>query len=317
MKRDQLTIFDSQAVRAGLSYPDCIRVVRDAMKALSAGTTRQLLRAMIPLSPGRAFGHMTGALGEQDMFGAKMLSVFADPHAPTHRRHRGVVILFEPDQGEPVAIADAEEITYIRTAAASAVATAALARADASTLLIVGTGGQARTHLTALPLVHQFKRVLVWGRSAAKAQALVDEFAALGAELAPDLRTAAQQADVICTLTGSAEPILLGEWIRPGTHLKLIGSSGAGPVEVDSALVAKSRYIADSRASALAAAAEFLIARDAGLIGDDHIVAEIGDVLLGRIPGRRSADEITIYKSLGHVVQDLAATAHLYRSSLA
>jgi ornithine cyclodeaminase len=285
------------------------------MEALSAGTTRQLLRTMIPLGSGRTFAQMPGALGEHDMFGAKMLSVFADPGSPGLRRHRGVVLLFEPDEGEPVAIADAEEITHIRTAAATAVATDALARADARTLLIVGTGGQARTHLRALPLVRDFDSVLIWGRAIDKAERLAAEFEALGAKAVTDLEAATGQADVICTLTTSAEPVILGAWVRSGTHVNLVGSSGPGPVEVDNALVVKSRYIADSRASALDAAAEFLVARAAGLVTDDHIVAEIGDVLLGRVPGRRSNSEITLYKSLGHAVQDLAVAAHLYRNT--
>jgi len=314
MRREQLAIFDSKAVREKLDYASCIEVMRSAMQALSAGQTRQLLRTMIALSPGRTFAQMPGALGEQDMFGAKMISVFADPASPGLRRHRGVVVLFEPDEGEPVAIADAEEITHIRTAAATALATDVLARADAKSLLIVGTGGQAHTHLKALPLVRPFERVMIWGRSPDKARALAGEFPALGAQVVTDLAEAAAQADVICTLTTSAEPVLLGDWIRPGTHVNLVGSSAAGPVEVDSPLVVNSRYIADSRASALDAAAEFLVARDAGLIGDDHIAGEIGEVLLGRVAGRRDDQDITVYKSLGHAVQDLAAAAFLYRS---
>ena len=315
MTRDDLAIFDSAAVRAGLSYPDCIRVVRDAMAALSAGTTRQLLRTMLSLGPGRTFAQMPGALGEQDMFGTKTISVFADPLAPGKRRHRGLVVLFEPTEGRPVAIADAEEITHIRTAAATAVATDALARADATTLLIVGTGGQAHTHLHALPLVRRFDRVLIWGRTPARVDALVAAFPHLPCERADDLEAAPRAADVICTLTAAAEPVILGDWVRTGTHVNLVGSSGPGPVEVDSALVVKSRYIADSTASARDAAAEFLVARDAGLVTDDHIVAEIGAVLLGRVRGRTGPADITLYKSLGHAVQDLAAAAHLYRSS--
>ena len=315
MTRDDLAIFDSAAVRAGLSYPDCIRVVRDAMAALSAGTTRQLLRTMLSLGPGRTFAQMPGALGEQDMLGTKTISVFADPLAPGKRRHRGLVVLFEPTEGRPVAIADAEEITHIRTAAATAVATDALARADATTLLIVGTGGQAHTHLHALPLVRRFDRVLIWGRTPARVDALVAAFPHLPCERADDLEAATRAADVICTLTAAAEPVILGDWVRTGTHVNLVGSSGPGPVEVDSALVVKSRYIADSTASARDAAAEFLVARDAGLVTDDHIVAEIGAVLLGRVRGRTGPADITLYKSLGHAVQDLAAAAHLYRSS--
>lgn len=316
MRREDLAIFDSEAVRAGLPYADCIRVVREAMQALSAGTTRQLLRTMLSLGPDRTFAQMPGALGEQDMFGTKTISVFADPASPGKRRHRGLVVLFEPVEGRPVAIADAEEITHIRTAAATAVATDVLARSDATTLLIVGTGGQARTHLRALPLVRRFGRILIWGRSADAARALVTAFPDLPCEYTPDLEAATRAADVICTLTTAAEPLILGDWVVPGTHVNLVGSSGPGPVEVDSALVAKSRYIADSTAAARAAAAEFLVARDAGLVTDDHIVAEIGQVLLGQIPGRTAAAEITLYKSLGHAVQDLAAAAHLYREAL-
>lgn len=315
MKRDELAIFDSQAVREQLGMADCIRVVRTAMEALSAGTTRQLLRTMIPLGSGRTFAQMPGALGEHDMFGAKMISVFADPGSPGHRRHRGVVLLFEPELGRPVAIADAEEITLIRTAAASAVATDALARPDARTLLIVGPGAQARTHLDALTLVRDFDRVLIWGRSVDKARALAADYAALGAEAVTDLEAAVGEADVICTLTTSAEPVIFGKWVRPGTHVNLVGSSAPGPVECDHDLVVAGRYVADSRASALAAGAEFLAAREAGLVTDAHIVAEIGEVLLGTIPGRTSPDDITLYKSLGHAAQDLAAAAHLYRSS--
>ncbi|MXO66175.1 ornithine cyclodeaminase family protein [Altericroceibacterium endophyticum] len=318
MRRDELKIFDSEAVASGLDYPGCIRIVSEAMQALSAGRTKQLLRTMIHMGEGRTFAQMPGALADDDMFGAKMISVFPDPARPGSRRHRGVVMLFEPDEGRPVCIADAEEITHIRTAAATAVGTDALARPDAKTLLLVGTGGQVRTHLQALPLVRDFDRILIWGRHPEKAQAIADEEGARVAvpiAVAYDLQTACGEADVICTLTGAKEPLVFGDWIRPGTHVNLVGSSGPGPVEVDTPLVAKSRFIADSRASALDAAAEFLVAREAGAVSDDHIVAEIGEVLLGQIEGRRTAEEITIYKSLGHAVQDLAATAHLYRSA--
>jgi ornithine cyclodeaminase len=127
-----------------------------------------------------------------------------------------------------------------------------------------------------------------------------------------EAREAAAAADIICTVTSSPTPVLLGAWVRPGTHVNAVGSSYAGPVEIDHELVRESRYIADSRRSALAAASEFLLAREAGIIDDSHIVAEIGEVLLGRVPGRRSAEEITVYKSLGHIVQDLAAVSYLH-----
>jgi ornithine cyclodeaminase len=315
MKRSELAIFDAEDVRALLDYPSCIAVVREAMKALSRGETRQLLRTMIHMGEGRTFAQMPGALSDEGMFGAKMISVFAQPDNPGVRRHRGLVMMFEPAEGRPVCVADAEEITHIRTAAATAVATDALARSDAKVLLLMGTGGQAHSHLEALPLVRDFERILIWGRDPARAQSVVDAWRdRLPVEVAADAQAAAGEADVICTLTGSRDAILFGAWLRPGTHVNIVGSSGPGPVEVDSALVLASRYVADSRASALDAAAEFLVARAAGVVDDDHIVAEIGEVLLGRVPGRRSADEITAYKSLGHAVQDLAAAAHIFQT---
>ncbi|MBZ6377584.1 ornithine cyclodeaminase [Pacificimonas flava] len=317
MAGEALRTFDGEAVRRHLDYPSCLKVVRDAMMALSAGRTRQLLRSMIQMGEGRTFAQMPGTLGDDDMFGAKLISVFADPDRPGTRRHRGLVVMFEPENGRPVCVADAEEITHIRTAAASAVATDALAKPDARTLLIAGTGGQARSHLHALPLVRTFDHVVIWGRDPAKAEALAQDAAeklGLPATSCRELKAAAERADVICTLTTAREPFLFGDWIRPGTHINLVGSSAAGPVEVDTPLVARSRYFVDSRASALDAAAEFLVARDEGAVADSHILAEIGDVLLNRAPGRESPSDITVYKSLGHAVQDLAAAAHLYRS---
>lgn len=127
-----------------------------------------------------------------------------------------------------------------------------------------------------------------------------------------DARTAAEGADIICTVTSASTPILLGAWVRPGTHVNAVGSSYPGPAEIANDLVVKSRYVADSRRSALAAAAEFLVAKQAGLVDDAHIVAEIGEVLLGRVAGRTSAEEVTLYKSLGHIVQDLAAAAYVH-----
>ncbi len=307
-----MQVIDSDEVRQRLDLPSCIAAMRTAMAALSAGTTRQLPRSLITMGEGRLFAQMPGALADDGLFGAKLISVFTDPSRPGRQRHRGVVVLFEPAEGRPVAVVDAEEITHIRTAAATAMATDALARPGAQTLLIVGTGGQAQSHLQALPLVRPFQRILVWGRDDAKAQALAAEF---GAEAVTDLKASCGEADVICTVTCAATPVVHGAWLSPGTHINLVGSSIPGPVEVDNELVVRGRYFVESRTTALAAAAEFLVARAAGLIDDRHIAGEIGEVLLGQVPARRHDTDITIYKSLGHAVQDLAAAALLVRSA--
>ncbi|MBB4087584.1 ornithine cyclodeaminase family protein [Sphingomonas carotinifaciens] len=319
MSIPDIAFFDRTYVRRHLGHSACIGAVRSAMRALSAGRTRQLLRTMLSLGERRTFALMPGALAEDDFFGAKLISVFPNRDDPGRRAHRGLVVLFEPEEGHPVCIADAEEVTLIRTAAATAVATDALARADATRLTIFGTGAQAAEHVRALALVRSIERVVLWGRDETKAQKLAASLAAeTGLDITVELdgERAAAQADIICTVSGAAQPILHGRWVRPGTHINLVGSSGPGPVEVDDDLVAVGRFVADSRASVLAQGAEFLVAKAAGRVDDSHVVAEIGEVLSGAVVGRQSAQEITVYKSLGHAVQDLAAVALLYRQRL-
>ncbi|MGB6489805.1 MAG: ornithine cyclodeaminase family protein [Steroidobacteraceae bacterium] len=313
--KGSVPFYGPEQVRAALDYDGCIAAVRAAMADFSAEGKPQPLRSIFELAPARFFGLMPGTLAAPHGFGAKVLSVFADPAEPGRSAHRGVVVLFDRESGHVTCIADAGEITEIRTAAASAVATDALARRDATTLAVFGCGAQAASHIRALVRVRRFEQVLVWGRSAERAADFAERMqreVAMPVRAEAEAHEAASAADVICTVTASRTPVLLGEWVRPGTHVNVVGSSYAGPVEVDHALVRMSRYIVDSRRSALAAAAEFLLAKEAGLIDDSHIVAEIGEVLLGRMPGRRSPEEITVYKSLGHIVQDLAATTYVH-----
>jgi len=310
-----MRFIDRQEVARRLTYDVCIPIVRDAMIAFSRGETRQLLRSIIPLADGRMFGVMPGAMGVRAPFGAKLISVFPENFAQGIQSHQGLVILFDPENGAPVCVVHAGEITAIRTAAASAVATDALARKDSRRLAILGYGEQAATHARAIGKVRDLESIAIWGRSPERARAFAER---MQAELAVPVSSTATvpeavaKADVVCTVTSAAEPILKGAWVRPGTHLNLVGSSHAGPVEVDNGLVVRSRFIADSREGVLNQGAEFLRAKAAGLIGDDHIVAEIGQVLAGEIEGRRSAEEVTVYKSLGHVVQDLATAWALY-----
>jgi ornithine cyclodeaminase len=313
--KGSVPFYGPEQVRAALDYDGCIAAVRAAMADFSADGKPQPLRSIFELAPAKFFGIMPGTLAAPHGFGAKVLSVFGDPARPGRSAHRGVVLLFDRGSGDVACIADAGEVTEIRTAAASAVATDALARRDAKTLAVFGCGAQAASHIRALVRVRRFTQVLVWGRAVERAAGFAEGMQreiAVPVRAVAEAHEAASAADVICTVTSSQSPVLLGEWVRPGTHVNVVGSSYAGPVEVDHALVRMSRYIVDSRRSALAAAAEFLLAREAGLIDDSHIVAEIGEVLLGRIPGRTSPEEVTVYKSLGHIVQDLAATTYVH-----
>jgi ornithine cyclodeaminase len=310
-----MRFIDREEVARRLTYEVCIPIVRDAMIALSRGETKQLLRSIIMLSEGRLFGVMPGAMGASAPFGAKLISVFQENFAKGKPSHQGLVVLFDHETGAPVCVVDAGEITAIRTAAASAVATDALARRDARRLAILGYGEQATTHARAISKVRDLECISIWGRSPERARAFAER---MQAELAVPVATAGvveeavAEADIICTVSSAVEPILKGAWVRPGTHLNLVGSSYAGPAEVDNDLVVRSRFVADSREGVLKQGAEFLRAKAANLVDDDHIVAEIGQVLAGEIEGRRSAEEVTAYKSLGHVVQDLASAWALY-----
>src|ERR1700733_468129 len=287
-----MRFIDREEVARRLTYEVCIPIVREAMIALSPG-----------------------AMGASAPFGAKLISVFQENFAKGKQSHQGLVILFDPETGAPVCVVDAGEITAIRTAAASAVATGALARPDARRLAILGDGEQATTHARAISKVCDLESISIWGRSRERARAFAERMQAelaVPVVTASDVEEAVAEADIICTVSSAVEPILKGAWVRAGTHLNLVGSSHAGPVEVDNDLVVRSRFIADSREGVLKQGAEFLRAKGAGLIGDNHIVAEIGQVLAGEIEGRRSAQEITAYKSLGHVVQDLASAWAMY-----
>lgn len=309
-----MRFIDAAEVRANLTYEVAIPAVRAAMVALSAGETRQLLRSILHFEDGRAFGVMPGALGEAAAFGAKVLSVFPRNFEVGRPSHQGVVMLFDPVTGELACIAEAREITAVRTAAASAVATDALARPDAKSLALLGYGEQAETHLRAIGKIRALDRVTVWGRSADRARAFAERVGAefsMSVSVAATAQAAVADADIVCTVTPAAEPILKGAWLAPGTHVNVVGSSFAGPAEVDNELVVRSRFVADYREGVLKQGAEFLNAKAAGLVGDDHVVAEIGEVLAGKIAGRQSDNQITVYKSLGHIVQDLVSVQAL------
>lgn len=315
-----MRFIDREEVARRLTYEVCIPLVREAMIALSKGETRQLLRSIIPLSDGRLFGIMPGALGSHAIFGAKLISVFHENFARGVPSHQGLIVLFDPESGAPVCAVHAGEVTAIRTAAASAVATAGLARKDARRLALLGYGEQAASHARAISKVRDLESMVVWGRSVERAHTFAERTAAelaVPVATAETVKEAVAEADIICTVTSAAEPILRGEWVRPGTHINLVGSGHAGAAEVDNDLVVRSRFIADSREGTLQQGGEFLRAKAAGLVADAHIVAEIGQVLMGQVEGRRSAEEITVYKSLGHIVQDLASAAALYSQAAA
>lgn len=303
----KLKLVSAEEVARLLPYAECIPLMREAMIALSKGRTRQLLRSIMDLGEGNAFGVMPGAF-EGGAFGAKLVSVFPGNFALGKMSHQGVVIIFDPDTGAPSAVLEAGEITAIRTAAASAAATDALARPDASRLAILGYGEQALRHVAAIREVRAIERITIWGRSPERARAFAER---VGGEAAATAAEAVAEADIICTVTAALEPILFADQVAAGTHINAVGSSRAGPVEIDPALVARARFFADHRDGVLAQGAEFLRAKALGLVDDSDVLGEIGEVMAGTLPGRTSGADVTLYKSLGSIVQDLAAARHI------
>jgi ornithine cyclodeaminase len=297
-----------------LPMRDCMDAMSGVLRALAEGKAFLPLRTVIRLAgTNNAFALMPAMLDSPRALGAKIIAVFPGNDRTPYDSHQGVVLLFETEHGRLVAIIDASSITAIRTAAVSGVATRLLARDDSRTLALLGAGVQASTHLEAMAIARPIEQVRVWSRTPERAR----RFAArtngrfdLSVEAVPSARAAVDRADIICTVTASREPVLMGEWITPGTHVNAVGASIPSARELDSAAVARARLYVDRRESAVNEAGDFLIPRQEGTIGDDHIIGELGDVLVGSTPGRSGREEITLFKSLGLAVEDLAA-AHL------
>lgn len=309
-----MQVLGAQAIEALMPMQRCIAVVADAMRAVSRGEVLAPLRSIMPLGAGDAMGIMPGAMLEQGCFGVKVLALYPGNGARGLPSHAGVVVLFDAHSGAPVAVLESNSLTALRTAAASAVATRALARADGEVLALLGAGHQALWHARALAQVMALRRVQVWSRSRASADRFARSLDLPGRPeivIHDDARSAIQGADVICTVSAAREPILHGAWLVAGQHVNLVGASVASACEADTAVVQRSRFFVDARASAQVQAGEWLQALQSGAVSAEHLCGEIGAVLSGQVPGRQSCDDITVYKSLGHTAQDLATAQAL------
>jgi len=301
-----------------LPYSRCIGAMREVMRLTSERQVVLPLRQFMNV-PGTAgkLGLMPGYLAQPAAFGVKVVSKFPRPPGSHHGSHVGVVLLFDAQEGLPLALLDGGMLTAIRTASTTAMATDTLARADARSLLLIGCGEEAEHHLAALREVRAFERLQVWGRDGGRAAAFATRMSqrhGRRVEAVSSLEAAVPAADVICTVTSAATPILRGQWLVPGQHVNLVGSAIATTAEADGEVVRRSRFFVDYRDAAMAAAGELLEAMRSGIVDASHVRGEIGEVLLGRVPGREAPGDITLYKSLGVTSQDLAA-AHLVHAA--
>jgi len=303
-----------------LPMKECIAVMRDAFIALASGQVHQPLRAIMrPRGAGGVMGLMPSYIaGERAAFGLKAICVLPGNPAQGLDAHQGAVLLFSADTGELMAMMNASAITAIRTAAASGVATDLLAREDAGDLAIIGSGVEARSHLAAMSEVRSIKRCRVASRHIENARSFAEELRQDYSFLIEPVESIAEAlagADLIVTATSAREPIVRREWISPGANMNVVGACTARAREVDSETVADSSLFVDCRESTINESGDYLLALSDGAIGEDHIRAEIGEVLTGEKPGRTSAEEITLFKSLGIGIEDLATAEYLYRKA--
>jgi ornithine cyclodeaminase len=312
-------VLNGEEVAQLLPMPDCIVVMRDALAALARGEALVPLRSIMRVpGVGGFLGLMPGYIspheGREGALGMKAVSVFPSNAQRGIDTHQGAVLLFEADTGRLSALMDGGAITAIRTAAVSGVATDLLARRDAAELAILGAGVQARTHMDAIAAVRPLRRVRIWSRNPEHAAALASELRPrfkFPIEAVASGEAAVREADIVATVTASPEPILQRAWLKEGVHINAVGSSIPTTREIDTATMAAARLFVDRRESALAEAGDLLIAMREGAVKGDHVQAELGEVIIGKNPGRRSPAELTLFKSLGLAVEDVASAAYI------
>ena len=309
----QLLVLNEHDVSELLTMRECISVMEEALATLARGVGHNPLRSIVRAPGASGFlGLMPayGSAGAKSYYALKEICLFPGNPARGLDTHLGAVLLHSGETGELLAAANASAITAIRTAAVSAVATKLLARENASTLAILGAGVQAKSHLEAIPLVRDIGSIRICSRSRAKAEALAATEPR--AKVIENIEDAVKDADIVVTATSSKEPVLRREWVADGVHINAVGSSVASSRELDSATMAAASLFVDRRESTINESGDYLMALREGAIREGHIRAEIGEILVGKAEGRMSDDEITLFKSLGIAVEDLASVAFLY-----
>jgi ornithine cyclodeaminase len=313
----KVLVVNHREVQQWLSMSECVDAMVAVFKMLNRGNAVNPLRNLMWL-PDKSglIGMMPAYLADARVMGLKAISVFPENHATEYDSHQGTVMLFETQNGRLLAMVDAGKITAIRTAAVSGVATQLLAATGAENLAILGSGVQAATHLEAMRVVRNIKHVRVWSRNFDHARSFAERESvrhSLDIEAIKSAERAVDGSDIICTVTSSTDPVLQGDWITPGTHINAVGSSVPFSRELDTTAVVKSKLFVDRRESTLNEAGDFLFPKKEGAINDAHVLGEIGDILLDKIKGRASKEDITLFKSLGLAVEDVAAAHHIYQ----
>ncbi|HEX4196245.1 MAG TPA: ornithine cyclodeaminase family protein [Caulobacteraceae bacterium] len=304
---DFLQLFDSADVARALDYPRLIEALRSAFRDGAEAPPRQVLG----LADGG--GHLVTMPIWRPAAGAvKIATLFpANPDRHGKPSVQSLVVLFDGATGTPTAVADGNEITLRRTAAASALAAGYLARPDARSLLMIGAGALAPHLIGGHAAVRPIRRVEVWARSPDKARALAAAVAVERPDLevtaSDSLAVSASRCDIISCATGAAAPILQGAWLSPGVHVDLVGAFSPETREADDDVVRGARIFVDTWAGGLREAGDLLIPIAAGVLARADIAGDLADLCGARVPGRTAADQVTVFKSVGSAIEDLAA----------
>jgi len=301
-----------------LSVDACIELMRETMFQLGSGRAVQPLRTVMSVQGSTGLVSMMPAQVGQTL-GFKSVTVFPDNRGTSFSTHQAVIGLIDSQTGSVLALVDGTSITELRTAAVSTVATQEMARDGASKLLIIGTGAQGRAHVTALDAGLDLEEIRLWNRDVARARQVAEELAAMVSTPIAVVNTVedgAKDADIIVTATSASEPVLSRGWIHAGTHINAVGACVPTARELDTQTVLDSRLIVDRVESAINEAGEIAIPLRAGDIDSEHISGELGSVLVGQTVGRSDSNEITIFKSLGLGIQDIAAADFVFRAAV-
>lgn len=316
----KLRVLSDGDVRRAITMAEAIKVVRDAYVQLSAGEAVVPLRTSLRVwSQDGVTLFMPAYLATSEALGAKIVSVFPENPKQGLPTIHAVVFVIDPTTGCPMALMNGAYLTALRTGAASGVATDLLCRSDARVAAILGAGAQARTQLEAICTVRPIEKVWVYDLAPETAVAYVEEMRVHGAPIPADLLiagSAAQavcEADVICVATTSLRPVFDDADLKPGVHINGIGSYRPDMQEIPAKTVLRSKLVVDSRSASLAEAGDLVVALKEGLITEGHVHGEIGEVAAGRVPGRESYEEVTLFKSVGVAVQDVAVATLVVR----
>lgn len=314
-----LRVIDAATVDALVSLEEAVALAEAALRKTSSGVARQDIRRTLdmPGEAGNCLSLMYAYLDDKPLFGAKVLAVSPQNFAYGLPSHQGGVMLFDKQNGRPVALINGSAITGLRTPAATAVATRALSRTDASEMAVIGYGEQAERHIAAISLIRPLSRIRVWGRDPEKARIFADAQRIRGfpTQAMPTARSAVEGADIVCTVTSARLPVLQGEWLTPGTHINAVGASVAALQEIDLECVTRSSIWVDYMPMAMAAASDIFEPLAKGIIDRSRIVGEIGAALNGGVRGRSDDAEITLYRSLGVPAQDIEFANFIYQKA--